>query len=364
MAGDEFAARLLVWYDHHGRCDLPWQRDPTPYRVWVAEVMLQQTRVETVVPYYERFLDVFPDVRTLAGALLDEVLRLWSGLGYYARARNLHRAAERIVNDHGGRFPENLEAVMALPGIGRSTAGAILAQVFGQRHPILDGNVKRVLCRYHAVEGWPGRRDVEKRLWELADWHTPAERVADYTQAIMDLGATLCARSRPRCEACPQAAGCRARAAGTMLRYPARRPKARRPLQRATLLLVRNGQGAVLLERRPPAGIWGGLWSLPEMPAEAGPGDPAAWCRAELGVDARLERCLPELRHGFTHFELVIAPVLLRAGGGTAPGADRRMEGSGQGWYKPGEKPPGGLPAPVARLLDDLRTIEGGEEQR
>ncbi|HKL64205.1 MAG TPA: A/G-specific adenine glycosylase, partial [Woeseiaceae bacterium] len=195
-----FAERLLAWYDRHGRHDLPWQRDPVPYRVWVSEIMLQQTRVTTVIPYFERFVERFPTVEDLAAAPADDVLALWSGLGYYARARNLHRAAGRIVAEHGGEFPCHREALESLPGIGRSTAGAILALSFGERHPILDGNAKRVLARYHAVDGWPGRTAVAKELWELAERHTPSQRVADYTQAIMDLGATLCTRGRPACE--------------------------------------------------------------------------------------------------------------------------------------------------------------------
>lgn len=240
-----FAARLLRWYDRHGRKDLPWQRARTPYTVWVSEVMLQQTQVATVIPYFERFMARFPDVRTLADAPLDAVLAHWSGLGYYSRARNLHRAAQQIRDRHGGVFPEDMDAIAALPGIGRSTAGAILAQALGQRHAILDGNVKRVLTRHRAIAGWPGQSAVERRLWEIAEAETPHARVADYTQAIMDLGAMVCTRARPRCGACPVADDCAARAAGTVSRYPAPKPRKTLPVRQTRMLLVTNGEGEV-----------------------------------------------------------------------------------------------------------------------
>ncbi|MEA3291150.1 MAG: A/G-specific adenine glycosylase [Pseudomonadota bacterium] len=361
MSRDAFALRLLTWYDQHGRRDLPWKREPTPYRSWVAEIMLQQTRLETMIPYYARFMAAFPDIAALAGAPLDEVLHLWSGLGYYARARNLHRAAETIMAEHNGELPRTLKELMALPGIGRSTAGAILAQSLGQRHPILDGNVKRVLCRYHAIDGYPGRRDVEKKLWVLAERHTPEARIADYTQAIMDFGATLCRRTRPRCEECPQAESCLALAKGETDRYPAPRPKTRRPLRRATLLIIRNGAGKVLLERRPPTGIWGGLWSLPECASAGAARDSelAEWCLEQLGIAVDIEERMPELRHGFTHFELLINPVVVKASGygGKIMEQDQRV------WYNLQQKPPGGLAAPVAKLLATIGTKNREEPQ-
>jgi A/G-specific adenine glycosylase len=256
------APALLRWWRAHGRHDLPWQRRRTPYRVWISEIMLQQTQVTTVIPYYRGFMARFPNLRALADAPLDEVLHLWSGLGYYARARNLHRAAQLIRDEYGGRFPRRFEQIAALPGIGRSTAGAILALARGERHAILDGNVRRVLARYHAIKGWSGEKRTEARLWALTEQHTPRNNVAAYTQAIMDLGATLCTRTRPRCNECPLASGCRAHALGRETAFPARRPKKARPVRRTRMLLV-TCVNRVLLERRPPAGVWGGLWSLP-----------------------------------------------------------------------------------------------------
>jgi len=353
---DDFADRVLAWFDVHGRHDLPWQQQPTPYRVWVSEIMLQQTQVATVIDYYRRFMVRFPDLPALADADLDEVLHLWSGLGYYARARNLHRAAGVIRDRHGGHFPEDFEAVAALPGIGRSTAGAILALACGQRHPILDGNVKRVLARFHAVDGWPGQAAVQRRLWELAESHTPERRVADYTQAMMDLGATLCTRARPDCGRCPLAADCRARAEGRQGELPAPRPKRERPLRRARLLIAHDGQGRVLLERRPPAGVWGGLWCLPEVPGDEAPVD---WAARELGLRIAEPEPWPALRHGFTHFVLDISPL-------AAPvlenPADRVLEGGARVWYNCRSPDQRGLAAPVARLLETLQARQSGEQ--
>ena len=247
MSPKPFHRRLLHWFRHHGRHDLPWQSPRDAYRVWVSEIMLQQTQVATVIPYFERFMARFPDLASLASADLDQVLHLWTGLGYYARARNLHRAAGVIVAEHGGRFPTDFEAVLALPGIGRSTAGAILAQACDQRHAILDGNVRRVLARHRAIEGWPGQKAVENTLWALAEELTPAEDVADYTQAIMDLGATVCTRSQPRCAACPLAEDCQARAAGRQADFPGRRPRKALPERHTRMLLLRDAEGQVLL---------------------------------------------------------------------------------------------------------------------
>ncbi|HET8551115.1 MAG TPA: A/G-specific adenine glycosylase, partial [Gammaproteobacteria bacterium] len=264
----DFAPRLLAWFASHGRHALPWQREPTPYRVWVSEIMLQQTQVATVIPYFKRFMARFPDLATLAAAPLDDVLALWSGLGYYARARNLHRAAQSAVAEYGGELPASLDELMAFPGIGRSTAGAILSLSRGQRHPILDGNVKRVLARFHAIAGWPGDKRVADRLWEFAESHTPVADCAAYTQAIMDFGATVCTRRNPACDICPMSANCEAYALGRQHDFPA--PRARRGYpERNVRVLVIEAEGAVLLEKRPPTGIWGGLWSLPELPEGA-----------------------------------------------------------------------------------------------
>ena len=257
----DFAQRLLAWYALHGRHDLPWQQDRSPYRVWVSEIMLQQTQVGTVIPYFQRFMEQFPTVVALADAPLDEVLHHWSGLGYYARARNLHKAAREICERHVGEFPRDARALEALPGIGRSTAAAILAQSFGLRHAILDGNVKRVLARYHAVEGWPGRTEVLARLWAYAEQHTPSEDVSHYTQAIMDLGATLCTRSRPLCLHCPVGAHCAARIQGQPTRYPGRKPKKDLPRRATRMLLIREpAEQAVLLLKRPPTGTGSDSW--------------------------------------------------------------------------------------------------------
>jgi A/G-specific adenine glycosylase len=351
MRDDQFAVRLLAWFDAHGRKDLPWQHDPTPYRVWVSEVMLQQTQVATVIPYYQRFMASFPGVAALAAADLDSVLAHWSGLGYYSRARNLHRAAQQIRDEHAGQFPDTLEAVMALPGVGRSTAGAILALSLQQRHPILDGNVKRVLSRYHAIDQWPGLPAVEKELWRLAEQHTPQLRVAHYTQAIMDLGATLCSRSRPRCHECPQQSECQANAQDAQSRYPVAKPRKSVPVRQATLLLVFDEAGDLLLERRPPSGIWGGLWSLPELSPES---DPDTWGEEQrMKIDAAQEHA--PFRHTFSHFHLDITPLELRVSHDAPNGV---MEPAGLVWYKTKSIHQLGLPAPIRRLLEQLHPIE------
>ncbi len=344
--GDFDSSALLAWFDRHGRHDLPWQQPRTPYRVWLSEIMLQQTQVATVIPYFERFTARFPDIPSLADASLDEVLHLWTGLGYYARARNLHKAAQIIRDQHGGNFPETFEAVLALPGIGRSTAGAILAQALGQRHAILDGNVKRVLTRYHAISGWPGQKAVENRLWALAEAATPRDRVADYTQAIMDLGASVCGR-KPDCPACPLAGDCRARAEGKPAAYPTPRPRRSLPVRQATLLILRDAEGRVLMQQRPPSGIWGGLWSLPECPPEQ---DPAHYCRDQLGLALADAQEGPGLRHSFSHFQLDIRTLQARA----TPRGERLMEAPAQVWYNTRRPDVRGLPAPVKALLAAL----------
>jgi len=345
--GADFCGRLLAWYARAGRKDLPWQREPTPYRVWVSEIMLQQTQVATVIPFYNRFMARFPDVHVLAGASEDQVLHYWSGLGYYARARNLHAAAQQIVARHDGVFPETFDAVMDLPGIGRSTAGAVLSLACGQHHPILDGNVKRVLARYHAIEGWPGQADVLKTLWSLAESCTPAARAAAYTQAIMDLGATVCTRGRPACAQCPLSADCRARQSGRQTDYPTPRPKKALPVRAVTLLLLCNERDEILLEKRPPAGIWGGLWSFPELAAS--PGAEAAWQQA-TGIRFRRIEAWPVVRHTFTHFQLEITPLLA----GVGKEADLVMEGADRVWYNTTQTTERGLAAPVKKLLQKV----------
>jgi A/G-specific adenine glycosylase len=347
----DFSTRVLEWFSRHGRTDLPWQINPTPYRVWVSEIMLQQTQVATVIPYYERFMARFPDVQALAGAAQDQVLHHWSGLGYYARARNLHAAAQVIRDRHEGRFPEELEALLTLPGIGRSTAGAILALVAGQRHPILDGNVKRVLARYHALEGWPGQAAVQRTLWRLAEQYTPDSRIAAYTQAMMDLGATVCTRANPSCGLCPLQSDCRARASGRQGDYPTSRPRKQLPLRKTRMLLLRNMAGEVLLERRPPAGIWGGLWSFPEMaPDEV----QESGCLERLGCRVRLVDEWGVISHTFSHFRLQITPVLAI----TDEHTDAVMEGGDRLWYKPDSRDELGFAAPVERLLQRINELQ------
>jgi A/G-specific adenine glycosylase len=341
-----FSERVLAWYDDHGRKNLPWQQDTRPYRIWVSEIMLQQTQVQTVIPFFERFMDRFPDVVTLADAPIDDVLAHWSGLGYYARARNLHRSAGIIRDEHGGRFPRDFDAVVALPGVGRSTAGAILALSFGERHAILDGNVKRVLARHEAIDGWPGKSVVLAALWETAERHTPAERVAAYTQAIMDLGATVCTRTKPACDRCPVASDCEARIADEIGLYPGRKPKKEKPLRKTTMVLALDGE-RVFLERRPPAGIWGGLWSFPEIDGD----DARTWCREAFGTDADEETRWDLLRHSFTHYDLDIRPVVVRLRTMSRTLADR----DGARWTRLDEDPPGGVAAPVRKLIELLK---------
>lgn len=340
----DFQQRLLAWYDLAGRHDLPWQRQRTPYRVWVSEIMLQQTQVTTVIPYFERFMARFPTLEALAEATQDEVLHLWTGLGYYARGRNLHKAARQVMAEHGGELPvASLEAMAELPGIGRSTAGAIIAQSTGQRAVILDGNVKRSLARLHAVEGWPGRPAVERRLWALAEHYTPEQRVADYTQAVMDLGATLCRRGTPECSRCPFADVCVAHFRGEERRFPESKPKKALPTRTTLMLVLRDAEGRVLLEQRPASGLWGGLWGLPQF-------DDLAALRGWLDVHApgaAIDPAWPAFSHTFSHFRLDITPQPARIG---------RLDAVGEArcWYDPGNPERIGLAAPVKALLASL----------
>jgi len=344
---DRIAGPLLAWFEQHGRKDLPWQRDPSPYRVWVSEIMLQQTQVAVVLSYFERFLARFPSLTDLAAADLDQVLHLWSGLGYYARARNLHRAAGLIVADHDGHFPHDIRQVRELPGIERSTAGAILSLALGQRHPILDGNAKRVLVRCFAVPGWPGRGAVQRRLWALAEACTPQIGARAYNQAMMDLGATLCTRHQPSCDRCPLAHGCMALRQGKPTAFPEPKPRTSLPVRKSRLLVVHNPAGEVLLEPRAPTGIWGGLWSLPEC----GPGqDVADWCRQRLGVVPRRVEMLPARRHTFSHFLLDIRPLRVELQSWPQVIAD----GDQTLWCDPRQPIALGLAAPVARILREI----------
>ena len=332
--------RVLNWFDQYGRHDLPWQRPATPYRVWISEVMLQQTQVTTVIPYFNRFMARFPSVDHLAQANIDDVLSQWAGLGYYARARNLHAAARFIVDQHNGVLPTTVEALMALPGIGRSTAGAIVSLAGNQPAPILDGNVKRVLARYHAVAGWPGRSAVAAELWRLSEQHLSAKRPAAFNQAMMDLGATVCTR-QPDCPRCPLNADCLALQAGNPTAYPETRASRVKPERETHMLMLQHDQ-ALLLVRRPPTGIWGGLWSLPEVERED---DPMAWTQEKLGIHISSPQPMPALTHEFTHFRLIIKPLTARVI------EWHTMSDAKTAWYRPEIKKTWGVPAPIRRLL-------------
>ena len=348
---DEFATQLISWFYRFGRHNLPWQADLTPYRVWVSEIMLQQTQVVTVIPYFNRFMEKFPSVEKLAAAELDDVLMLWAGLGYYARARNLYRAANLITADKKDSFPKTIEELMALPGIGRSTAGAIVAIAYDKRAPILDGNVKRVLARYHAVEGWPEQAAVKKKLWELSEKHTPTNRVADYTQAVMDLGATVCVRAQPHCGECPMNEKCVARKRNLQEFIPGRKPHKKRPRREVRMLLVEDAQQRVLLEKRATKGIWGGLYSLPELPVEE---DPSLWCDRNLGLQPYTQTAMKTLDHSFTHFDLSIHPLLVRVSNVSC----ETLAQEGWLWYNPTEEIQVGVASPVAILLRSLLSTE------
>jgi A/G-specific adenine glycosylase len=349
---DKFASRLLAWFKHSGRHDLPWQQRRTPYRIWVSEVMLQQTQVNTVIPYYNRFMASFPDVFDLASADEDQVLYHWTGLGYYARARNLHAAAKTIVNEYNGKLPATLNELVALPGIGRSTAGAILAIALNQPEAILDGNVKRVLARYHEIEGWPGNANVEKTFWRIAESHTPVTHSASYTQAIMDLGATVCTRSKPACDLCPLGGECQAHKHQTMAEFPHRKPKRELPVKAVRMLIFESPTGEVRLEKRPSTGIWGSLWSFPEVE------DDKSQSHALHQLGANMQQVQSEtfgapFRHTFTHYHLDIHPVHVKL--------ERQPDNIGEDgkfiWYDPDNPVELGLATPVKRLLNKLRGI-------
>jgi A/G-specific adenine glycosylase len=340
------APPLLVWHAHSGRHELPWQQQISAYRVWVSEVMLQQTQVATVIPYFERFMAQFPDIAALARAPLDAVLHLWSGLGYYSRARNLHRAAQRVVADFAGELPGDLAALQSLPGIGRSTAGAILALTLGKRVPILDGNVRRVLARYFALHGAPGVAAIDAQFWALAEACTPQNEVATYTQAIMDLGATVCVRRHPLCTLCPLQSDCAAHLSGQEQMLPTPRVRAARPVRQVVMLLARRADGRVLLERRPDSGIWGGLWCLPEFQSDE---DARAFGAQRLLHSAFEPGFRATLRHAFTHFELEISPLLAQCEGfAGVPDSPSSL------WFDPAHPADVGLPAPVSALLAGL----------
>ena len=349
----DFARKVIEWQRCDGRHDLPWQNLDDPYRIWLSEIMLQQTQVSAVVPYFQRFVGRFPTLKALAAATEDEVLAVWSGLGYYARARNLHRAARHIVSMHGGHFPDHFDDIVTLPGVGRSTAGAIAVFSFGQSHPILDGNVKRVFARYFGVEGYSGAKAVSDRLWRLAEELLPDVEVQAYTQGLMDLGAQVCTRTRPRCGDCPLASQCQARLLDRIDVLPTPRPKKSRP-QRSTVMLVMEHDGALLMEKRPGAGIWGGLWSFPETDSI---GQAAQICHSQFGADVSAVDRMSPIEHGFTHFSLTIVPLLCRV-----RGREPRAETPGRVWLNPEEAMHYPIPVPVRTLLLQLRDRLGQME--
>ncbi len=305
--------------------------------------MLQQTQVSTVIPYYQRFMDQFPNIAKLAKANIDQVLHLWTGLGYYARARNLHKCAQIIANNYQGAFPNHFDQVLALPGIGRSTAGAILAFSQGQHFAILDGNVKRVLARFYEVDGWYGKKDVEKKLWRLSELNTPKLNIQTYTQAIMDFGATLCRRSKPLCSDCPLQTKCAAYKSDRVAELPHGKPKTIKPVKQTVMLLIQNDKGEVLLQRRPPAGIWGGLW----CPVEANS------IKETITIDGQaisIGKTLDAFRHTFSHYHLDITPALARL----TKTQHNIAESSEWIWYNPNSPQQIGLAAPVKKILSHI----------
>ena len=346
MNETEFGKRLLTWFEHHGRKHLLWQYDISPYRVWVSEIMLQQTQVATVVPYFEKFMARFPSVDALAGASQDEVLHYWTGLGYYARARNMHKTAIILSETRQGAFPPSVFELSALPGIGRSTAGAIVSIAMAGRAAILDGNVKRVLARCFGIAGWPSQSGVAAVLWEKAEQLTPSKRVADYTQAIMDLGATVCTRASPTCGTCPFENDCVARRDARIDELPGKKPKKTMPVRTTCMLIIENNAQELLLELRPNNGLWGGLWSFPECPL-----DQLAETLADL-PHTQCEHELPPFRHTFTHFHLDITPVHLKL---SAHYDNMIREGKSKRWYSLAAPPSIGLTRPVTKLIEAMR---------
>jgi A/G-specific adenine glycosylase len=354
MTPTRFANAILRWYDQQGRKDLPWRQQISAYRVWVSEIMLQQTQVQTVIPYFHRFMQHFPTIEQLAHASEDEVLHLWTGLGYYARARHLHRAAQCVYADYQGKFPEDLAALQELPGIGRSTAGAILAIAMQQKAAILDGNVKRVLTRFHAIEGWPGSPENTKQLWMLAERYTPNKRVDDYTQAIMDLGATLCTRARPRCDKCPVNSACAARGLAKENELPHAKPGKKLPIRSLYWLILRNEQGEILLEKRPGLGVWASLWSFPECALEM---DVKAWCETHFRCKIAKMQLQSSFRHTFSHFHLEVTPVQLLI----RKWPKQVSDSPNQRWHRLDQPIKYGLASPVKRLLLQLMRDENVE---
>jgi len=345
----QFNQQVLTWFHQQGRKHLPWQQNKTPYSVWISEIMLQQTQVNTVIPYYQRFMASFPSISALANADEDSVLHHWTGLGYYARARNLHKSAKIIRDDYHGSFPESIEDVIALPGIGRSTAGAILSLSLNKHHAILDGNVKRVLARCYTVDGYTGQAKFEKTMWPLAEVLTKAKDVQHYNQAMMDLGAMVCTRSKPKCEICPVLSGCLAFAGNEQKNYPQKKPKKTTPV-RSTIMVIPRIENNVLMEKRPPSGIWGGLWcfleisSLTELPA----------LLAANNLNELNKFELEPFRHTFSHFHLDISPIIVNC---TLAQQKEINDHGQQKWYDLTTKASVGFAASTDKLINDIQQI-------
>jgi A/G-specific adenine glycosylase len=339
-----FQQSVVSWFRLNAR-DLLWRKTSDPYRIWISEVMLQQTQVTTVIPYFQRFITAFPTIIDLANAHPDQVLHLWSGLGYYARGRNLHKAAQMIRDQFNGEFPTVFEDIIKLPGVGRSTAGAIVSIAFNQRYAILDGNVKRVLSRFEGISGYPAETQVANTLWTTAEKYTPSQRTADYTQAIMDLGATVCIRNKPKCAICPLNSNCQAFLTHRIAEFPGKKPKKNLPIKQTTLLIIRDPDDNVLLEQRPPTGIWGGLWSFPELAEDT----PTTWCQRQ-GLNITTEQTWPSFRHTFSHYHLDITPVIVNI----MSQPYKIMESGRFIWYNLNQPDARGLSAPVSKLLESL----------
>ena len=340
----EFARKVLDWSATNGRKNLPWQHDPSPYRVWVSEIMLQQTQVATVIPYFDRWMMTFPAISSLATAPLDDVLSLWSGLGYYARARNLHQAADRCMEDFEGELPASAKVLCTLPGIGPSTANAIVSLSTDQPAAVLDGNVRRTLARHAAIEGWTGKTAVQKRLWQEAEDRLPTRRGADYTQAIMDLGALVCTTADPSCDQCPVSVDCRALQRGQVEHFPSPKPPTRVTDRTFCMLVLKDSENRVLLEKRPPSGIWGGLWSLHE-------GNSIENIANRLGVTTSSLQALPQVEHRLSHIRMLIQPTIATLD--SATGVKCSAE---QNWFAPADQSRLGLPKPVSDLLKKVYT--------
>lgn len=346
MSPKLFQQNILAWFDLNGRKDLPWQQGITPYRVWLSEIMLQQTQVATVIPYFNRFIHQYPDIHSLANASTDSVLTLWAGLGYYARARNLHKTAV-IIASNTGEFPNNVDALVDLPGIGRSTAGAILSIAFNNSHPILDGNVRRVLARYYTISGWTGSTKVNKKLWSISERYTPKNRGAEYTQAMMDLGATVCTRSKPNCTQCPLISTCKAFIENKVTELPTPKSAKKQPVKQIFFLMLQNEQSHFFLEKRPPVGIWGGLWSFPEFSTY---NEIENWC-LEKKISMQSATQLDEQRHTFSHYHLDYTPIIIK----TENLTNNVLDANQSVWYKVEQNSSLALPAPINKLLQNQK---------